>query len=182
MSTTAIYIILAVGFLFLFLILFLVGIKKKKKSVIYASIISFIAFVIIAIITGFTIIKSLFTGSEYSLKTDAPTMYKNIFGQAPGPCVSIIASEIPVIPRVDTRAAIKFTACSAEMKSILKQYPYTSSFQKTPDPFTANDSFSPSSIGDSAWKYYYELEPGAVWRTIWMSKDSTKVIVEQIED
>lgn len=181
MSLLVLYALIAAGFLFLFGIFFLLGIKNKNRKLIYGSLISFIAFVIVAIIGTFTFLKDLF-GNSFSTKEDPNKTYQALFAKAPDSCVKIIDAMIPVIPRMDTRTAIKFSTCPNEMRVLLKQYPYKASYQKTPDEFEKNDRFDVSALGDSCWLYYYEFEPGAVWRNLWMSKDSTKVIIEQLDD
>lgn len=180
----------ASGIAFLFFLSFLLlGIFKKKKKLVYTSI---LALSLCIISGGFAaskfVLKSYNHVAELVKPRTGEEIYEALFGEPKTTCVKINHYQDQVVPKIDYAIWLHFQTCPNEIHRILLEYDYskeiieTSSWNgKTPYD-DAISWWNPKVMGDSILVFEFPIIEGKNIRTLWVSMDSTEVYCRDILD
>jgi hypothetical protein len=106
-------------------------------------------------------------------------IYSALFGPSDG-CVEVIDAQDQIIPKLDSAIRLRVNTCPAEVRRLLQQYTYELKMEAADmDP---SDRFSASTFGDSVLTLTTTIVEGRNWRTLMISRDSTRMIVVDAAD
>jgi hypothetical protein len=178
------------GLFFIFFIAVLViGLVRKKKRLIIASLTILLCFVGLASWTGYTFLSKSINKVTGALKPrTGEEIYKALFGQDESGCVWVTNSQDQIIPKIDIAIWLKFETCPTELKRILSQHKFdfakveTASWTESIPYGETIDWVNPQIMGDTIFVFEYTSGDGKNIKTLWTSRDSTKVVYRDIFD
>ncbi|HRO98019.1 MAG TPA: hypothetical protein PLN54_01135 [Flavobacteriales bacterium] len=106
-------------------------------------------------------------------------IYEALFGPPEG-CVQVIDAQDQIIPKLDAAIRLRVNTCPAEVRRVLLQHAYAVSMELADKDTT--DRFSTASFGDSVLTCSTTIVEGRNWRTLMISRDSTRMIVVDSSD
>jgi hypothetical protein len=172
-----------------FIAILVLGLLKKKRKLIIASVTVLFCSVGLASWTGYTFLKKSINKVTGALKPrSGEEIYKALFGQDESGCVRVTNSQDQIIPKIDVAIWLKFETCPAELKRILSRHPFefskieTASWAESIPYGEPVDWLNPQLMGDTIFVYEYSSEDSRNIQTLWTSRDSTRVLCRDIFD
>lgn len=173
----------------LFLVFLLLTVIRKNKNLLFPSFLFFICFLIFIGLTGYSFIRKAYPRVEKMIKPrSGMEIYVSLFGTPANHCLRIRNFQDQVIPKIDTSILLEAETCPKEIERILELHHYTvesfstSRWSENPDSDQSPSWFSPTKFGEQVWMYTYTTDEGKHNQTIWLSRDSTKMLIRDLFD
>ena len=165
------------------------GLAKNKKNLIFTSLTILSCFLGLASWTGYTFIKKSMgkVTNAFEPRTGAE-IYQALFEPDESGCVRVTNSVDQIIPRIDPAIWLKFETCPAELKRILSRHPYnfekieTASWMESIPYGEKIDWLNAREMGDTILVFEYATPSRRNIQTLWVSRDSTKVLCRDLLD
>lgn len=188
MKAIIIWTILTVVAFVVFIATLIVGLIKKNRKTILASI------VILFFGIGFGLwTVYLFSSKSYNRLTEifrprtGIEIYTALFGQPKSKCVEVLNYQDQVVPKIDYAIWLHFKTCPEELQRILSLHDFkteTLSIEgwDTSGPLANENWFKPETLGDSILTFTYNKDDYGNGQYIYSSLDSTRVFCKDIAD
>jgi hypothetical protein len=109
-----------------------------------------------------------------------PEIYAALFG-TPDTCVRIIAFDDALLPKLDNVIHLHAGTCPGEMRRILRQCEHDASLLNAVGS-SKDARYDPSLLGDSVLTLTCTVTEGRHWRTLYVKRDSSELIVLDVLD
>lgn len=188
MKAIIIWTILTVVAFAVFIATLIIGLIKKKRKTILASI------VILFFGIGFGLWTAyLFTSKSYNRLTEifrpraGIEIYTALFGQTKSNCVEVLNYQDQVVPKIDYAIWLHFKTCPDELQRILSLHDFKTEIVSTKGwdtsgPLANENWFKPETLGDSILTFTYNKDDYGNGQCIYSSLDSTQVFCKDIAD
>ena len=177
------------GLLFISFISFLIiGIIRKNKRFIIASIAILLVTVVTGFYTGYKLVTKSYKKVTTALKPRTGNeIYISLFGKPESDCLSILNSQDQVIPKIDYAIWLHFKTCPNELKRILSKHNFVSEKISTKYLYTSAPSenenwFKPELLGDTILIYKYSKDQNGNGQTIYSNLNQTEVYCIDVLD
>lgn len=171
-----------------FVATFAVGLVKKKRKIILASIVILLFGICFGLWSAF-----LFTSKSYSRLTEmirprtGIEIYAALFGQPTSDCVEVLNYQDQVVPKIDYAIWLHFKTCPIELKRILSLLAFKADIVSTEGwdtdgPLAHKNWFKPETLGDSILTFTFNKDVYGNGQFIYSSLDSTQVFCKDILD
>lgn len=172
--------ILAVTLASMGLALLIVGYRRRVAWLLIPGVLCLMASTVCA---GIVVTKAVQRAMHHAQDALAPRpgaeIYAALFGK-PGSCVQVIDAQDQIIPKLDSAIRLRMNTCPVEVRRVLRQYTYELHMKEVDRDTT--DRFSTASFGDSVLMCSTTSVEGRNWRTLIISRDSTRMIVVDAAD
>lgn len=172
-----------------FIGILVIGLFKKRRNLILASIGVFLVSILLGVTTGYKVVtKSYHKISEIVEPRSGIEIYNALFGKTANNCLKVMAYQDQIIPKIDSAIWLHFKTCPEECARILSEFDYSREALETknwnsPTPLAETvEWWKPKEMGDTIIVYEYPIKEGKHIRTLWVSQDSTEVYCRDILD
>lgn len=160
--------------------LLLVGYRRRAAWLLIPGVLGLMASTVCA---GVVVVKAVEHAAERTRDALAPRpgaeIYAALFG-GPGSCVQVLDAQDRIIPKLDSAIRLRVNTCPAEVRRVLRQHTYELHVEAADQDST--DRFSPHTFGDSVLTFTTTIVEGRNWRSLKISRDSTRMIVIDAAD
>jgi hypothetical protein len=180
--------------LIMFLFLLIAGVRKKRMSYVYLSLIT------LAVAIGAGVWTAIvFAGKAYEIvknpDLDNPfrprtgrEIYVALFGAPESDCIQVINKKDQLVPRLDCCIWLEFRTCPSELRRIIGQESYSASVKAAADTSTylpgynsRPEWYNPAALADSIF-FLSHIDNRSRARTLLFSKDSSHVFYCDMAD
>lgn len=171
-----------------FLVTLIIGLIKKKRKTVLASIVVLLFGLCFGLRTAY-----LFTSKSYNRLTEifrprtGIEIYTALFGQPTSDCIEVLNYQDQVVPKIDYAIWLHFKTCSDELQRILSLHDFKTEIVSTKGwdtdgPLAHENWFKPETLGDSILTFTYNKDDYGNGQYIYSSLDSTQVFCKDILD
>jgi hypothetical protein len=171
-----------------FLATIIVGLIKKKRKTVLASIAVLLLGLCFGLWTAY-----LFTSKSYHRLTEifrprtGIEIYTALFGQPTTDCIEVLNYQDQVVPKIDYAIWLHYKTCPDELQRILRLHDFKTEIVSTKGwdtdgPLANENWFKPETLGDSIWIFTYNKDDYGNGQYIYSSLDSTRVFCKDVAD
>ena len=162
------------------LALVMLGIKRRKFPMIIPGIILLMGVTVGAgTVVTLAIQRTADRMEQVLAARPGKEIYEALFGPPEG-CVQVLDAQDQIIPKLDAAIRLRVNTCPAEVRRVLRQHSYELHMEEADRETT--DRFSTASFGDSVLTFTTTIAEGRNWRSLTISRDSTRMIVVDAAD